>query len=255
MSTLGWEPRLPLTAAEQHVDYPAHYNHVTDQRAGIEKRAARPARQIAFAVAELGLAPIPKVDALSRALDSGLVKTMRFGYDQARAEIHAQREQTLLASTVPDAGRFAEAAAGGLAAVRKLIADRARQAAEAIAAAALAARLLETGDMDALRLTVSRTTSRALHNHVLELVGETLNLGRAAGALSFAQPPEFALRSEQLDKATCDACTRLHGSIAQVGSAEFYDLMPPSGCYGGGRCRGIWVFSDSTAQVLVREAA
>ena len=255
MSALVWEPRLPLTAAEQHVDFPAHYDHVTDQRAAVEKRAARPARQIAFAVAELALAPAPKIDALSRALDSGLVKTMRFGYDQARVEILAQREQTILASTVPDAGRFAEAAAGGLTAVRKLIAERARQAAEAISVAALAARLLETDDMDALRLAVSRATGRALHNHELELVGETLNLGRAAGALSFPTPPEFALRSEQLDKATCDACTRLHGSIVEVGSADFYDLMPPSGCYGGGRCRGIWVYGDVAGAVAQPVAA
>lgn len=250
----AWNPRLPLTAAEQHVDFPAHYDHVTEQRAGIEERAARPARQIAFAVAELALAPAPKVAQLARALEAGLGKTMRFGYDQARREILAQRE-AVTASTVPDAGRFADAAAGGLTTVRKLIAERARQAADAIAAAALAARLLETDDMDALRLAVSRTTSRVLHNHVLELVGETLNLGRTAGALSFPTPPEFALRSEQLDKATCDACTRLHGSIAQVGSADFYDLMPPSGCYGGGRCRGIFVFGDVPAAVAQPVAA
>lgn len=251
----AWTSRLPLTAAEQHVDFPAHYDHVTDQRAAIEERAARPARQIAFAVAELALAPAPKTDQLARALQTGLVKTMRFGYEQARREILAQREQTATASTVPDAGRFAEAAAGGLEAVRKLIADRARQAAEAISVAALAARLLETDDMDALRLTVSRATNRALHNHVLELVGETLNLGRTAGALSFPTPPEFALRSEQLDKATCDACTRLHGSIAEVGSADFYDLMPPSGCYGGGRCRGMFVFGETPAAVAQPVAA
>ena len=75
-------------------------------------------------------------------------------------------------------------------------------------------------------------------------------MGRTAGALdSPGGPPEFALRSEQLDKNTCDACTREHGQIYQVDSDSYYQHLPPSECYGGGRCRGIYVFGDGPRDV------
>ena len=37
--------------------------------------------------------------------------------------------------------------------------------------------------------------------------------------------------------------------IAQVDSAEFYEIMPPAHCYGGGRCRGVMVFGDGASDL------
>jgi hypothetical protein len=57
------------------------------------------------------------------------------------------------------------------------------------------------------------------------------------------------MRSEQLDQNSCDACETLHGSIVQVGSDVYYATLPPEGCYGAGRCRGVMVFGDGPADL------
>jgi len=36
----------------------------------------------------------------------------------------------------------------------------------------------------------------------------------------------------------------LHGEIVQLGTSDYFDLMPPSDCDGGGRCRGLYVFGE-----------
>jgi hypothetical protein len=122
--------------------------------------------------------------------------------------------------------------------------DVAEQARAAAAKAAKASALSAEAAALARKLAVADAVRRTLHNDVLQLVTESLNLGRAAGAMSVPNPPEYAMRSEQLDENTCDECDALHGDIVQVGTSEFYDEMPPEGCEGGGRCRGIYVFGD-----------
>lgn len=246
-------PRTPLTLAELNVDYLGHYDHVTQRRQQVEQTAKRRLRRIVYATAATGQAPLPQIGLLAVTLERALYQTASFGYRQSRREISALRAEPARARLeIRDAGGYSRVATGGLQAIRELLRHRAQLAASTIAAAAAAAareaRLDQEASVVAVQIAVAAQAARSLHNHVLELIGETLNLGRAAGALSFPQPPQFALRSEQLDKATCDACTRLHGSIVEVGSPSFYEYLPPAGCYGGGRCRGIMIFADELEQ-------
>lgn len=246
-----WEPRVPLTLAEQHVDFPGHYDHVTQQRARVEAAAMPRAKRLAYAVVQFGAAPHTHTDAMAAALERTLAATARYGWAEARREIASLRgPDTVTATSVPDAGDYPQTAKGGLPAIRDLVKRRARETARQVTQAALTALSgSSSADKAVLVATVAKAAQRVLHNHVLELVGESLNLGRTAGALSLANPPEYAMRSEQLDKSTCEPCDHLHGEIAIVDSADFWDLTPPNGCLGGPRCRGIWVFGDSTAQM------
>lgn len=165
-----------------------------------------------------------------------LHRSAKFGYREAQAEIERLRAGTpVLAMEIPDAGSRSRVARQGLQGVEDLADQRAHEATWAV---------VEVARKDGLAFG-----AKALHRWVLELVGEVLNAGRTAGALSLPNPPEFALRSEQLDKTTCDACTRLHGEIVQIDTNDYYALLPPEGCYGGGRCRGIMVYGDSQAQM------
>jgi hypothetical protein len=250
VSSYVWTPRKPLRHAEKHVDFQLHYDHVTARRAESERLAMRRAKRIAFATSTTGYAPLPQVQLLAGSLERSLYRTAVFGYRQVRAEIarlRAGHPRAML--VVRDAGGYSRAARGGMTEVQKLVRHRAQIAASSVASAALAAdreaRLKPGATALDIQAAVSAATARSLHNHVIEAVGEVLNLGRATGALSLASPPQFALRSEQLDLNTCEACEELHGTVVEVDSAEFYDLMPPAQCYGEGRCRGIYVFGDS----------
>lgn len=62
-------------------------------------------------------------------------------------------------------------------------------------------------------------------------------------------PPTFSMRSEQLDKNTCAACEQYHGTIVQADSDDFYAMLPPAHCFGGGRCRGVMVFADGVSDL------
>ena len=143
-----------------------------------------------------------------------------------------------------DAGDYAELALQGLEGVAVLVRRRSREVSALVVEAVEQASRTPGLDVDERLVVLQKAAKRALHNSVLELVGETLNMGRTAGALSMPGPPDVAFRSEQLDKTTCDPCSRLHGQIAVLGSPEYFALLPPTGCLGGGRCRGIWVFGD-----------
>lgn len=255
---MTWEPRLPLTAAEQHVDWAALNDHIVTRRHTVERRALPAARALAGSVFEHSRASAATIDRLTDALDQQLATTARLGFRHARAELAALRaDRPTVAYTVPDAGRYARMSLLGLPGILTLVHERAQAAAVAVAAAATVVyhgHLAEPDSDETLALASAiNAARRALHNHVLELVGETLNLGRSAGALTDRRPPEFALRSEQLDKATCDPCSRLHGQIAVVGSNDYWALLPPSGCLGGGRCRGLMVFGDGPMDVRLPE--
>lgn len=258
MSVL-WEPRIALTAAEATVDFSATNDHIVRRRESVEKAAAAAARALALAVAELEIvAPQPATNRLARRLTAGLDETMLFGFNEARreiAELRADRVARAAVTLPKDTGEYGDLALAGKEGIREFIRRRSRQASQAIAdevVEAAKAPGLTTEEREALLVDRAR---RALHNSTLSLVGETLNMGRTAGALSLRNPPEFALRSEQLDKRTCDSCSRLHGEIAIVGSAEYFALLPPTGCLGGGRCRGLVVFGDGPVDLRLPEAA
>ena len=249
---MTWEPRLPLTAAERQVDFEAHNNHIVERRQTVERMALRTAKRIAFIVAEFpGLSPRNLENQLRQILERHLQATARFGYQQAQLEISRLRKQqpVLAKYEIPDAGRFSRYARYGLTGITLLIHERAQRTASAVTDSAQQAARDEPEPMLKTSVAILAAT-KTLHNHVLELVGETLNMGRTAGALdSPGGPPEFALRSEQLDKNTCDACTREHGQIYQVDSDSYYQHLPPSECYGGGRCRGLMVYGDGPRDV------
>ena len=69
------------------------------------------------------------------------------------------------------------------------------------------------------------------------------NQGRAAEieSLSDRGQVEFVVRSEILDDRTCEVCAALDGQVVEVGSDEFFQLMPPARCLGDERCRGFYV--------------
>ena len=251
-------PRIPLTLAEQAVDFAFLNEHILERRRVVEEEAVPSVRRMASLIVELdAIPPLVARDRLLGALERSLGGTVSFGYRQARAEIARLRSRTISAYSIPDAGWYAERAERGLSGIRDLVRDRARLAADAVSLAGIRAYLEADADLDreGRYLAVLVAARRVLHNHVLELVGEALNLGRTAGAIKLARPPEFALRSEQLDKRTCSACSGLHGEIVQLGSSEYFDILPPSGCLGGGRCRGLMVYADRIGDVSLPEAA
>jgi hypothetical protein len=244
----AWTPRVPLTAAERRVDFPAINEHIILRRQAVERHALPAARRLAFAVAQYGLPTNALEQELQGALYVSLARSVDFGYRQAKRELRGQRPTIRASLRIPGIGHRGRVVLSGLAGIHGLIRDRAGLVSHDVADAATSANhkaatdpgMTDTGKVIAVRTAVDKT----LHNDVLQLVGEALNLGRTAGAMESPNPPEFAMRSEQLDERTCDACDELHGEIVQVGSSEFYDLMPPADCLGGGRCRGIYVFGD-----------
>ncbi len=245
-------PRTVLCAAERQVDWVDLYDHVTRRRLVVETNVAPVVKRAARVHAITLLAPRAIQDQAADTLARHINATARYGADQATRELRKLRTAGQVAAHyVPDTGDQPEIANLGLSAVFDLIRRRSRASITAISAAVAAWLTEHTDESDAAQAAgAAAVAARQLHNHVLELVGEALNLGRAAGALTqTSRPPVFALRSEQLDKGTCTVCSRLHGQIVEVGSPSFYAYMPPAGCQGGGRCRGVYVFADGTSDL------
>jgi hypothetical protein len=175
-----------------------------------------------------------------------LARSVTFGYEQVRRELRGDRQPIQASLRIPGIGDRGRVVLQGLPGIHGLVRSRAalvaRDVAEAATLAVHQAATKPQATKVAVTLAVADAARRTLHNDVLQLVGEALNLGRAAGASSVPSPPEYAMRSEQLDENTCDTCDELHGLIVQVDSAEYMDEMPPAECEGGGRCRGIYVY-------------
>jgi hypothetical protein len=257
-------PRTPLVTAEQHVGFHAIDTHILTRRRRLESEGAPFARRIGYVTAHLGITPAGIQERLADRLAAGLEETARFGYRTAQAEVrslrrarprdarHAARAGLLL----PDAGRYGRLAMQGLPGLLLVMKHRGIVVAAAVSQAASDA-AKKTEDKTAASLAAIAAAQRQLHNGVLELIGEALNMGRTAGALAMPEPPTFAMRSEQLDGNTCDSCNELHGTIVEVDSADYYSYMPPEDCEGGGRCRGVYVYGDAAADVSapVEEAA
>jgi len=260
---MTWEPSRPLTAAERRVDWEGHLAHITERRTAVERAVGPAVKRLALSTVSLRSIPKARANEVTDRLFRALSQTSRFGYSEARREIKAMRAangeptpRAVRAYAIPDIGEFSEAARKGLDGIEKLLKRRSKYSAWIIAGAidgaAKAARL--AGADEAVITDAALTAGvRGLHLHTLELVGETLNLGRTAGALSFTTPPKFAMRSEMLDKASCEACDRIHGEVAEVDSSEYYAILPPAYCYGGGRCRGVVVFEDRIENVRMPE--
>lgn len=244
----------PPVAAELHVDFGHIESHVQERRRAVEEAATPAARHVVASVLH-GLPTNAAEAALVHALEQALWATLDFGFEQAQAEIARMRGETIkFALEFGQRPRLPRTLDGA----RRLVRERASFIARRVAEAARSGVGEQVGALERAR--------RILHNCVLEAVGETLNIGRHAGALNYGTasdpnspfaladpspmgPPQFAMRSEQLDKATCSACHQLHGEIVVVDSPSYYEFMPPAGCYGGGRCRGVYVFADGVSDI------
>lgn len=246
-------PRTPLTPAESHVDFVRIDNHVVARRLRVEQIAGPKARKIANAAQTLGYI-VAAHDTLADTLTVALEQTARFGYQHAQAELRRLRGDTTVtaAANPPAQHRLSEIVRQGLTGVNAYVREQALIVTQDVIDAVMRALRAET-DPTLQLLTARKAATRALHNGVLELVGATLNLGRTAGARQLEQPPRFALRSEQLDRNTCAPCHDLHGTIVQFGSPEYFAVLPPTGCLGGGRCRALMIFGDDSHHVSAPE--
>src|SRR6266511_2417867 len=229
-------PNAPLVAAEQPVRWKAINRHILEQRARIEQETIGTARRVGFLIGS-AITPAVQLRKLEARLGTLLMGTYTFGRDEARHELAALRARgSAPVSTArrPDVG---PGAAG-----RRFDRLASRAAADVSAAASKVA-----GDGP---VAASTAAAKALHLAVLESVGQALNLGRTHGAITApGGPPAFAMRSEMLDKNLCDRCSELHGTIVQVESDDYYTLLPPASCLGGGRCRGVMVFADGVSDL------
>ena len=246
-------PRTPLTPAELHIDWVRHDNEIVMRRLLVEQAALPKVRRLASAAILAGSYRSEAhalVDTLSTALD----RTARFGFREAQHELAQLRlaHPVTAAANPPAPSRLADIARQGLAGVGIYVRQEALVLTEAVIAAVLKA-LRSEADQTLAVMVARKEATRRLHVGVLDLVGTTLNLGRTAGASVLDMPPTFALRSEQLDRNTCDPCEHLHGSIVRFGSPEYFAKLPPLGCLGGGRCRGVMVFADGPRQVRAPE--
>lgn len=86
----------------------------------------------------------------------------------------------------------------------------------------------------------------ALTEKPIELAGRkaatvAYNEGRdlSIKAAAIRGEAEWFLVSELLDDATCEVCARRDGSIYQIGSPAGEQNLPPAGCLGGEKCRGV----------------
>lgn len=246
-------PRVPFCAAEKVVDFVKIDDHIMERRRDLEAELQAPMRRYATALILNGVAGKRQLAQLQEAMARGLVQTFMFGYQEAETEINRARDlkglrPRLLAgsnvtpATAWEVGPYCRAVATG----------RCITFSHDAVAWFEKLRDVELDWHDKVR----DRCARALHNAVLDVIGRTLNAGRTLAAMGGTTPNEFtiaatvaptryAMRSEQLDTNTCAPCDDLHGTITEVGSPEYFATLPPTGCRGGGRCRGVEVYSDS----------
>jgi hypothetical protein len=231
-----FRPRIALVAAEQPVRWVEINHHVLERRAAVEKATIMRARRIGFLVGS-NIAPTVQVRELAEVMTKQLAITFEFGRREAQREIAALR-----------AGNATAVVATRREDVQPKRARRRIEQLGEVAAADVeqaAQKAASDGPVFA-----SAAAGRALHAAVLTSVGQALGLGRLRGALTAAGgPPSFSMRSEQLDKNSCDRCTEYHGTITVVDSTEFWQILPPAFCFGGGRCRGVMVFADGVGDL------
>lgn len=239
------EARVPFTAAEEVVDFDAHQEHIVDRRQRVESACWPDARRYAHSVhLHDGIPSLRAQNDLEARLYAALAGTYLFGYRSAVQEIRKLRALK--------AGRpgLAPQPSGNPPRhhLREVVAV-ARGGTGAFGTYVVRAWENYPDDWDRLE----RRSRQLLHNVVLEMIGRVLNLGRTHAALggeaartltASVAPALWAMRSEQLDTNTCDPCDTLHGRIVELLSPEYLEILPPAGCLGRGRCRGIMVFAD-----------
>jgi hypothetical protein len=242
---------FPLAVAEQHVDFPAVHNLILTGRVKTEKAIQPLAKRFAASVALIGYGNTQIAYQLADRISHQLEVVANTGARHARQEITslraAKKARAALTMPPPDTKKYLGKL--GPEELRRQLRRRAWLAAVAIEDAVNKAAKQPGLSQDERLAALTLAAQRAAHNVTLELVGDAVNGGRTLGATTMANPPEFAMRSEQLDKETCDPCTEAHGTIVQVDSNEYFATLPPAYCLGGGRCRGVMVFGDGPVDV------
>lgn len=248
------EPRVPFTAAEQHVDFAAIDDHIVMERKRLEQTLQPTLKRYSESLLlHHGIAGMKQLHDLEATMTAGLLWTFRFGFDQAEAEINRLRDVKgdrprliAAAARIPQTANEARSFCLGLAHQRLGVFNN-----RCVAWYGKLENVEDFGWQEKVR----DRCRRELHNAVLDVIGKTLNAGRTLAALGGSTPNRitiaatvapvaWAMRSEQLDTNTCAPCDHIHGLVTEVGSVEYYLNLPPAGCLGGGRCRGVEVYSD-----------
>lgn len=249
---MEWTPRVPLVAAEAVVDYQKINGHIVERRATLERAIRRPVLDLADSIfLHSGFPSTRATDTLRSRLFVGLGRTYLFGYREARRELAAHRKGQNVPveeweSPPTNVAPYLDGFVSGH--LRNFVVDLSRFYVET----------LDPNDM-LMQTHLREKAERLAHNMVLEQIGYVLNAGRTLAALGRDEPilaartqARWAMRSEQLDENTCAPCDTFHGELAAVGTPEYFALLPPSGCLGRGRCRGIMVYADSSDDFKVR---
>jgi hypothetical protein len=80
-----------------------------------------------------------------------------------------------------------------------------------------------------------------------EATHEAFSLGRNLEAQAGASKVTQVVRSEVLDRNTCEPCSALDGTVVEMNSPDYFKYMPPNGCDGREQCRGLYLYQTGTA--------
>lgn len=102
----------------------------------------------------------------------------------------------------------------------------------------------ERGDRE---VEVAVLTAGTLALIASKAVSSAYNAGRDQAVTDANDDPDkptvrHAVRSAVMDEYTCERCARLDGERVEVGSDEYYEIMPPNRCLGGARCRCVYAY-------------
>lgn len=240
-----------MVAAEEVVDWARIDTHITTRRLSVERMILPAALSYTMALEQLGVPSYHQLATFQTRLHVALGKSYVFGFRRARAEIRALRrlrgDTPVLASRPP---RYPELANTWV----KTLAIRGVSRFVVAMNGYYTQYLDDLGRVEKLRDRAKRMS----HNIALEYVTEALNAGRTLAALGQEEPTIYtadattlyAMRSERLDRNTCSPCFALHGTVVELLSQDYWDILPPSGCLGQGRCRGIMVYADSPEDLM-----
>jgi hypothetical protein len=74
---------------------------------------------------------------------------------------------------------------------------------------------------------------------------EAFNLGRNLAAQGARDQISEVVRTEILDRNTCDPCRSLDGFTTTVNGPGYFENMPPNSCDGGDFCRGFYMYRSA----------
>lgn len=246
---MAWKPRFPLRAAERHVRFEEIGRHIYDRRRLCYEAILPTSRRFANAMIDMhGGIPQGALDEITQSISDALAVTFRFGYREVRREIkHLKGGKVLAAQRPPkDQDQVAAWIAAIAAAASLKYADKMRGHYEKIVVTKTTTDEAGTEQARAeSQAALGKKADAEAWAVALGTVSVALNGGRSMGATG-AVP--FAMRSEQIESdSCCDYCVETHGTVVSVDGPDYWDLMPPNGCYGDERCRGLYVYSDDVA--------